>query len=398
MRARTRITIVLALSLVVAGSLALAVHAAAYRGAGYPTWSSYRDELLAEMEVSREGVIEALEQDPELIFDAPEDDSAFGDGISIDEASDTVQRRALDRAAARSMRWAVAAFVVVTVAGTVAAWLLAGRFLRPIRLVSDRARVASADDLSVRVSLDGPDDEIKDLADTFDAMLDRIEGSFEAQRRFSAQVAHELRTPLSVSRAEVEMLLDDVTDPNIRSRLANVADATLRADRLVAQLHLLSRTERGDVAHDPFALDEAVGNVVGRMVELPAWQQVHVDLELDPAWMVGDRALVESLVRNLADNAARHNRPGGWVRIAVRSSDDERWSELEVANSVPGEETPAEPPTRAHVGLTIVNAVVRAHDGTIGWHAAPGKVIAVVRLPAAGGGVAECSTHAVTTV
>jgi signal transduction histidine kinase len=286
---------------------------------------------------------------------------------------------------------------VVTVAGTFAAWILAGRFLRPIRLISDRARVASGDDLSVRVSLDGPDDEVKDLADTFDAMLDRIEGSFEAQRRFSAQVAHELRTPLSVSRTEVEMLLDDLPDPGVRIRLTNVAEATRRAERLVSQLHVLSRTERGDLAHDPFALDELVGNVVGRVVEQPAWQTVHLDLELRPAAVLGDRTLLESLVRNLVDNAGRHNRPGGRARVAVRSSDDGRWSELVVANSVRDDGTPVDPSSRAHVGLTIVDAVVRAHDGTVGWHTSPGEVTAVVRLPAPDPGTAVGRSDALTT-
>ena len=400
MRARTRITIVLAVALIIAGSVALAVHGAAVRGAGYPSWSTYRDDLLAEMNVSREGATRAIQEDPSLLFDAPEDDPSFSNGVSIDDASDAVQQRALDRAADRSLRWAAAAFAVITVAAVVAAWLLAGRILRPVRLVTARARAATGDDLSMRVSLDGPDDEVKDLADTFDAMLDRIEGSFAAQRRFSGQVAHELRTPLAVSRSEIEMLLDDVSDEELRRRLGRVADATVRAERLVTQLYVLSRTERGDLLHEPFALDELTGNVVGRAVERTGWQQVRVDVELRSAAAVGDRALVESLVRNLVDNAGRHNRPGGSVLVAVRPSPDGAWAELEVTNTVAAdpETDRAELPGPPNVGLTIVAAVLGAHGGTIEWTAGEGTVTALVRLPAAGEVERDRSATALTSV
>lgn len=398
MKARTRITIALAVSLIVAGSLALAVHSAAFRVADYPTWDSYRDELLAEMDVSREGVIAALEEDPELLFEAPAADPEFGNGVSIDDASAAAQRRAMDRAAARSQRWAAGAFLAVTVAALIAAWLLSGRLLRPLRLITSRARAASGDDLGVRVALDGPDDEVKELADTFDAMLDRIETSFRAQRRFSGQVAHELRTPLAVTRSEVDMLRDDLADPDLRARLDRVADATRRAERLVTRLHVLSRTDRRDLDRETFALDELVGNVVGRVVEAAGWREVQVDLALASATVVGDRALLESLVRNLVDNAGRHNRQGGWVRVAARPSDDGAWAELEVSNSVDEREISASPgvdlPARANVGLTIVRAVLDAHHGTIEWRndppgspdngAAAGAVSVVVRLPATG--------------
>jgi signal transduction histidine kinase len=447
MKARTRITIALAISLVVAGALALVVHSTAFRSTEYPAWDAYRDELLTEMDVSREGVIAALDEDPALLFDAPAADPEFGNGTSIDDASRAVQQRAMDRAAARSLRWAAATFATVTVASVVAAWLLAGRILRPIRLVTSRAQTASADDLSGRVALDGPDDEVKELADTFDAMLDRIEASFETQRRFSAQVAHELRTPLSVTRSEVDMLRDDVGEPGLRARLDSVAEATGRAERLVTRLHLLSRTRRGDLRRESFAFDELVGNVVGRLVDAAEWRQVQIDLDLAPAQVVGDRALLESLVRNLVDNAGRHNRPGGWVRVAARPTGD--GAELEVANSVNdaagrvnarsghdrsepvrrsaplGAIAPESPaaagvgdatgqrgthvdaatvdgmttpdvccrrlPGAANVGLTIVDAVVGAHRGTIAWRALPpgaddvggvDLVIVRVRLPA----------------
>jgi signal transduction histidine kinase len=397
MKARTRITLALAVALVVAGSLALAVHALALGRADYPAWDEYRDELLAEMDVSHQGALRALEQDPALLFDPPPGEPLGPNGVSVEEASVAVQRRAVDRATARSRQWAGAAFVVVATASLGLAWLLAGRLLRPVRLVTERARAASGDDLSMRVALAGPPDEIKDLADTFDAMLDRLERSFRAQRRFSAQVAHELRTPLAVCRSEVDMLLDDHVGtalldgggpdvgPELTRGLERVADATRRADRLVTQLHVLARTDRHDLCREAFPLDELVGNVVGRVVEAPAWQAIRVDLTLATTPVVGDRALLESLVRNLVDNAGRHNRPGGWARVTVLPAPDVPGAELHVANSTSGTaptgDVAAGAPGNANVGLTIVRAVLDAHEGTITWRHDIEQVTAVVRLP-----------------
>jgi signal transduction histidine kinase len=389
MKARTRITLALAVALVVAGSLALAVHALALGQADYPAWDTYRDELLAEMDVSRAGALRALEEDPRLLFDPPPGQPLSSNGVTVEEASLAVQHRAVDRATARSLRWAGGAFLVVAAASLVLAWLLAGRLLRPVRLVTERARAASGDDLSMRVAFDGPDDEIKDLADTFDAMLERLERSFHAQRRFSAQVAHELRTPLAVTRSEVDMLLADHAGTDLGHHLARVAEATHRADRLVTQLHVLARTERQDLRREAFPLDELVGNVVGRAVEAPAWQAVRVELDLTATPVVGDRALLESLVRNLVHNAAHHNRPGGWARIAVRPAGDGTAAELEVTNSADDAPATSDPPGPANVGLTIIRAVLDAHHGTLDWRRDTDKVTATIHLPASADSVGE---------
>jgi signal transduction histidine kinase len=384
MKARTRITLALALALVVAGTLALTVHTLALGRADYPAWDEYRDELLAEMDVSRDGALRALDQDPSLLFEPPPEPLS-SNGVTVEEASVAVQRRAVDRATARSIRWAGGAFLLVAAASLGLAWLLAGRLLHPIRLVTERARAASSDDLSMRVALDGPADEITDLADTFDAMLDRLQRSFQAQRRFSAQVAHELRTPLAVTRTEVDMLLADHTGIDLVPHLARVADATRRADRLVTQLHTLARTERHDLHRETFPLDDLVGNVVGRTVGTPDWQDVRVDLDLTTTPVAGDRSLLESLVRNLVHNAAHHNRPGGWARITVRPTADGTSAELEVENTTahaaPGT-APTDAPGPANVGLTIVQAILNAHHGTITWRRDTTQITALVQLPA----------------
>ena len=387
MTIRIRITILLAASLTLAGSLTLLVNAIAFQQASYQTWDSYSDALVEELGISREMAIRAIGENPEIVFGPPY--GIRGNAVveaRVDEASRTVQRRATDQAVDRSRRWTLVALLAVTVGAVIVGWFLAGRVLRPVRLITKRARDASALDLNARVLLVGPNDEIKELADTFDAMLDRIANSFVVQRQFSAQVSHELRNPLAVARSEVEMLLGDIDDAMVRQRLEAVVDATERAERLVAQLLVLSRTDLRDLDRDTFAFDDLVGNVVGRAVEGAVWPRLRVDLELRSATVMGDRPLLESLVRNLVDNAGRHNRPDGWVRIGVAPSADGEHAVLEVSNSIPEGSAvhtgDGPPPGNPGTGLSIVAAVLDAHDGAIEWRHHQSSVTARVELPA----------------
>ena len=300
----------------------------------------------------------------------------------MDEASREIQRRTLQHAVAQSQRWTLLALVGLAIGAVTIGWLLAGRILRPVRLVTKRARAAAELDLRSRVSLTGPNDEMKELADTFDGMLDRIGTSFEAQRRFSAQVSHELRTPLSVTRSEVELMMADAGD-GAQRHLHVIAEATERAERLVSQLLVLSRTDTLDLDWAEFSFDELVGNVVGRAVERPSFSGIRVDLELQSTTVVGDRALLESLVNNLVDNAGRHNVPEGRATITVRPSDDDQLAVLTVSNS--SQRDPAReagsPPAEPHIGLTIVEAVVAAHQGRISWVGEGDDVVVSVELP-----------------
>jgi signal transduction histidine kinase len=378
-KARARLAATLAICLILSGAVALVADWIALGRADYPTWPEYRDALIEEMDVSRESVIREIGENPEVLFDGPAEDELAGARELIDAASQRIQREAVEEAAADSRRWTAVALAAITVGGFVAAWALAGRFLRPIRLITAKAKSASGEDLSARVALSGPDDEIKELADTFDAMLDRIERAFDGQRRFAAQLSHELRTPLAIATSEVGMLLDEVHDPAEQLRLQQIADAVHRADRLVAQLLVLARTQAGDLEEAPFPFDELVGNVVGRAVEAPEWRAVRIDLDLEPVEVIGDRTLLESLVRNLVHNAVRHNRSGGWVRVRMRMIHD--GAVLEIANSVPAGRGPGDgAPGEPHVGLTIVAAVIEAHDGSIEWARSDDAVCAVVRL------------------
>lgn len=379
MRLGTRLAVLLSMSLLGAGSLVLLVNVVVFEHAPYATWQSYSDELLAELEVSREGVIAAVERDPDILFDSPGDTESWN-GVTIDEASRAVQERAIRRAVDRSRLLTTVAVVAVLAGSLVAAWLFGRRTLRSIHRITERARRATAADPGDRLALAGPDDEVKELAVTFDEMLDRIGRAHRAQRLFAAQVSHELRTPLSVTSSEVEMLLAGVDDSTMERRLQAIAESTARADRLVNQLLVLSRTQTGDLERRTLGLDELVGDVVGRTVEQPEWRNLCLDFDLRPASISGDCALLESMVRNLIENAGRHNRHGGWVRVEVRPSVD--GAVLAVSNSVrSGSGGDHSGPGRPRTGLTIVSAVLDAHGGSIEWDRADGHVVARATLP-----------------
>jgi signal transduction histidine kinase len=284
-------------------------------------------------------------------------------------------------AAERSRRWTGLAVALMSLAPVAVGWVIAGRVVLPLQAITRRARTASATDLSARVSLRGRHDEIRELADTFDDMLERLERAFVAQRRFAAQVSHEMRTPLAIIGAETDLLQQDAT-PEQQAALAHITDATTRAERIISAILLLARSESGDVERSDVDLDLVTGDVLGDMVNEPMWRGLEVDLVLEPAPVKGDRVLLERLAANLLSNAARHNRTGGWIRVRTRT--ETASAVLEIANSVPNRDASDEPPALSNrVGLTIVQAVLAAHEGTMQRVDEPGRVTVEVRIPAA---------------
>jgi signal transduction histidine kinase len=266
-----------------------------------------------------------------------------------------------------------------------------------------RARAAAAGDLSGRLALTGPDDELKALADTFDDMLGRLERSFAAQRRFSGQVSHELRTPLSVIHSETDILLADSQDDSVRPRVESVRAATIRAERIVTGLLALARSQSGNIEPRRLSFDELVGDVVAEVAQAGSWRRLRLDVELHPATVLGDRALLECLVRNLVDNAAEHNSEGGWVRISVVTTRDHgaRCGSLNITNSTPlvPEPPDSSPGSRGnHIGLTVVEAILAAHGGTLATSSTePAVFSATAYLPAVDGGEAVLQSSAVST-
>lgn len=285
------------------------------------------------------------------------------------------------------------ALAIVAVVAGVLGWLVAGRVLRPLRDITSTARRLSTQNLGERINLRGPDDELKELADTFDGMLDRLSSAFDAQRQFVANASHELRTPLTVQRAAIDVALDDPkpTIESMRTMALRLRDATDRNEHLIASLLTLARSQAGIVRFD----DVDLSGIARAAIASASGRGVTVNQSLAPASLWGDRGLIERLVTNLVDNAVRHNVQAGWIVVEVASSGHE--VTLRVANS--GPVVPAERVDELFVpfhrmaadrgregyglGLSIVAAVVSAHHGTRTARALPGGGLEVtVVLPA----------------
>lgn len=293
------------------------------------------------------------------------------------------------------------AFPLVVLAAAIVSWVLVGRVLAPLHAVTATARQLSADSLDRRTGLRDARGEVAELAAGFDAMLDRLQAAFDAQRRFVANASHELRTPLAVLRTEVDVTLaDPAADvPELRRMGAVVREATRRADELIGGLLLLARTEAAEhVEHRPIDLAALVGSGLDAIRAETAARGLRVRVHHggSPA-AVGDPVLLERVAANLLENAVRHNVHAGWVEVCVTTTAD-GWAELRVASS--GPEIAAdrvaelfEPFRRgprertgntpgSGLGLSIVRAVVHAHRGTV--HAEPvagGGLAVTVRLP-----------------
>ena len=311
------------------------------------------------------------------------------DGVLSEVESDTL----------RQLVWqSSAALVFVAFVSIGLGWFVAGRMLRPVHEISAMARRISDERLEERIALAGPPDELKELADQFDAMLDRLQSAFEAQREFVANASHELRTPLTIIRTELDVTLDD---PAVtRAQLAMTADVVRRAiDRtegLIDGLLVLARAEGPLQREEEVDLGDAVRRALDARAAEIAELELRVTLELGEASTHGDPMLLERLAGNLVENAVEHNEPGGWVSIV--SEQDERGVTLRVSNSsseVPEAELPRlferfarleRSRTRGRggygLGLSIVRAIVRAHRGTATARSLPeGGLSIEVALP-----------------
>jgi signal transduction histidine kinase len=272
-------------------------------------------------------------------------------------------------------------------------WFAAGRVLRPMSEITATARRVSQESLHERIALDGPDDELKRLADTFDSMLSRLEAGFERERAFARNASHELRTPLSVIGAEADVALaDEADDPEaLRRSLAVVREASGRSERLIEALLALARAEREDHARVELDLAELARELAGE-TDLAG---LRLELDAREAWVLGDPALLRTMTANLIDNAVRHNAPGGWIEIRTEAAGAA--ARLEVANAGPtitAEEaaTLTEPFHRLGgertgdgfgLGLSIAAAVVRAHGGELAIDPLErGGLRVSIRLPA----------------
>jgi signal transduction histidine kinase len=227
------------------------------------------------------------------------------------------------------LQYSLITLAVVIALAAVLGWIFAGRALRPVQRITMAARAASEHDLSARVLPTGPRDELRELAETFDEMLGRLQAAFEGQQRFIANASHELRTPLAVMRATVDVVLDNpaATPGDLRAMGADIRAAVDHAEQLIGALLLLARNERGLTVREKVDLATVAEDVLDALGD----HRVHASLE--PAVVAGDPVLAERLVANLVDNALRYNRPDGEVWVSTRMVAG--GGELVVANTGP---------------------------------------------------------------
>jgi len=231
------------------------------------------------------------------------------------------------------LRYSLITLALVIALAAVLGWVFAGRALRPVHRITTAARAASEHDLSTRVAATGPRDELRELAETFDEMLGRLQAAFEGQQRFIANASHELRTPLAVMRATVDVVLDDpsATPGELRAMGADIRVAVDHAEQLIGALLLLARNERGLTVREKVDLATVAEDVLDVCGFGAGGLRVHASL--GPAVVLGDPVLVERLVANLVDNAVRYNLPGGEVWVSTRNVAG--GGELAVANTGP---------------------------------------------------------------
>jgi signal transduction histidine kinase len=303
---------------------------------------------------------------------------------------------------AAALWYGAVALLVVSGLGVVATWAVVGRALRPLKRVTAIAQRLGGENLDERIGYAGPDDEVAELAATFDAMLDRLAEAFDAQRRFVANASHELRTPLAVIRTEVDVTLSapDADLAEYRHMARVVRDASQRASGLVEALLVLARSEAqsgrrlarrvpADLATSAQAALEAMSKEADRM-------RLRITAQLEPAPVVGDPSLLDRLAGNLVENAVRYNYLHGQIWVHTSAAGGQ--ARLVVANTgfevdqadVPGLFEPFRRGGRERtggrgfgLGLSIVRAVCDAHGGSVSAVARDGGGLEVtVTLPA----------------
>jgi signal transduction histidine kinase len=286
----------------------------------------------------------------------------------------------------------------VTLLAAVAGWITAGRILRPVHRLTAAARAASEQDLSQRIAMQGPRDELRELADTFDTMLDRLDRAFSTQRQFIANASHELRTPLTVMRTAMDVVLakPEPTPAELLSMVAEVRQAVDQAERLIGVLLILARNDQARVLTDPLDLAVVAEDALDGRVP----NGITTITTLHEAPVTGDGVLLERLIANLLDNAERYNVAGGSVEISTSASDGA--SLVRVVNT-----GPVVPPDQVArlllpfarlddrtrhdgfgLGLALVSSIAAVHGGTVHATAVPtGGLDITVRLPPRGTGV-----------
>jgi signal transduction histidine kinase len=339
-------------------------------------------------------IILVLVGNGDVVGSSAESVTAVPVGRAVPLHDAVTQQHSADVARLLAVSWLTLALTAV--ASAPLGWFAAGRMLRPLRQMTASAQTISAGNLHDRLALSGPDDEFKQLGDTVDDLLARLEAAFAAQRRFVANAAHELRTPLTLERTLLQVALADpnVSEASLRATCEELLQAGRNHERLLEGLLTLATGERGLERREWFDLAPLAQRSLDAVTPEIDSHSIEVRTLLPPASVLGDPALVQRLVANLIDNAVRYNRPNGWVEVETSTSS--AGTTLRVANSgsvVPPEAVEGlfEPFHRlgaervadnGHygLGLSIARAIVTGHRATITADAPPdgGLVVTVV--------------------
>ncbi|HEU5420607.1 MAG TPA: ATP-binding protein [Streptosporangiaceae bacterium] len=285
------------------------------------------------------------------------------------------------------------ALAIMSVVAIGLGWLMSGRVLRPLRSITAAARRVSASNLHHRLALHGPDDELRELGETFNGLLSRLEGAFGAQRQFVANASHELRTPLARQRTLLEVALADPARSagSLQAACERVLAAGEQQERLIEALLTLARSQRGLDRREDVDLRAAAAEALQAHSPEARRRDLRVHTSLQPARTAGDPGLAERLAANLVDNAVRYGSAGGWIEVSTGLRGGS--AVLSVTNS-----GPVIPPAEVGrlfqpfqrlgaertgvrggqgLGLSIVAAIAAAHDARLSAHALPAGGLAV---------------------
>ncbi len=275
------------------------------------------------------------------------------------------------------------ALAMMAVISLAVGWLVAGRFLRPLRTITATTKEITATNLHERLRLTGPDDELKELADTVDALLDRLERSFAFERQFVANASHELRTPLTGMRTslDVAMAKPEPVAPHIRTLAERLRHELDHVDRLLESFLTLAHTQQGPLGDEStVSLGELARGAVERHADTISAKGLEVDQQQrQDAWVTGSETLLSRMVENVIGNSVGHNQTNGWVRVKTATEDTHALLIVENGGPVldPDQVSQLTQPFQrigaertgsdngSGLGLAIVSSIVEAHGGTL---------------------------------
>ena len=297
------------------------------------------------------------------------------------------------------------ALAIMTVVSLLLGWVVAGRALRPVREMTAAAQRISEENLDERLAVPGPKDELKELGDTIDGLLERLEAAFKAQRRFVANASHELRTPLTTMRASLDVAVakPEPAPPQTVALAGRLRTELDKIDQLLDAFLFLARAQHRSLPGQAvLPLDYVAATAISERAGPISARGLTVQADSDPggAWVQGSQALIARMVENVIDNAVRHNAEGGWIQVRSGTAGGQALLVVENGGAVLDQDQVRElsQPFRrmgadrvgsdrgSGLGLSIVAAIAEAHGGSLSLTARPeGGLRVSIQLPAAEG-------------